>query len=74
MRSKRSVLTSRFTDKTAIFAFAGETKEELLSLNTLMEADEVRPIVDRIYTLAQAATAHHRVESEQRLGAIILAE
>ncbi|MCB1103102.1 MAG: NAD(P)-dependent alcohol dehydrogenase [Opitutaceae bacterium] len=70
----RSVLTSRFTDKTAIFAFAGETKEELLSLNTMIEAGEVRSVVDRIYARAQAAAAHHRVESEQRLGAIILAE
>ena len=33
----RSVLTSRFTDKTAIFAFAGETKEELLTLKTIIE-------------------------------------
>ncbi|MCF7686938.1 MAG: NAD(P)-dependent alcohol dehydrogenase [Cephaloticoccus sp.] len=70
----RSVLTSRFTDKTAIFAFAGETKAELLTLKTMIEEGKIRSIVDRIYPRAQAAAAHHRVETEQRLGAIIIAE
>ncbi len=70
----RSVFTSRFTDKTAIFAFAGETKEELLALKTMIEAGEVRSIVDRIYRHEEAAAAHHRVESEQRTGAIILSD
>jgi NADPH:quinone reductase-like Zn-dependent oxidoreductase len=70
----RSVLTSRFTDKTAIFAFAGETKEELLTLKTIIEKGEVRSIVDQIYPRAQAAEAHHRVETEQRLGAITIVD
>ena len=30
----RSVLTSKFTDKTAIFVFAGEKEEELLALKS----------------------------------------
>lgn len=69
----RSVFTSRFTDKTAVFAFAGETVEELSTLKTMIEAGKIRSIVDRIYPHEQAATAHDRVESEQRTGAIILA-
>ena len=33
----RSVLTSKFTDKTAIFAFARETEEELLTLKEMID-------------------------------------
>lgn len=70
----RSCITSRFTDKTAIFAFAGETKDELLALTVLIEAGQLRPVVDRVYPRAEAAAAHHRVETEQRLGAVVIAD
>jgi len=70
----RSRFTSRFTDKTVTVAFAGETEEELLALKTMIEAGKVRSIVDRIYSREQAAEAHHRVETEQRIGAIVLAD
>jgi NADPH:quinone reductase-like Zn-dependent oxidoreductase len=68
----RSVLTSRFTNKTASFAFARETEEELLALKKMIEEGAVRSIVDRIYTMEQAAEAHRRVETEQRLGTIVI--
>lgn len=69
----RSFLTSWFTDKTAIFAFAGEKEEELLVLKNMIEAGKLNPIVDRVYPMEQAAKAHNRVETEQRLGAIVIA-
>jgi NADPH:quinone reductase-like Zn-dependent oxidoreductase len=68
----RSVLTSRFTDKAAIFAFAAEKEEELLALREMIEAGKIRPIVDKIYPMAQAAEAHRRVETEQRLGPVVI--
>ena len=68
----RSVLTSRFTDKTAIFVFAGETEEELLALKDMIEAGKIKSIVDKIYPPEQAAEAHHRVETEQRLGVVVI--
>jgi len=68
----RSVLTSRFTDKTAIFVFAGETEEELLALKDMIEAGKIKPIVDKVYSPEQAAEAHHRVETEQRLGVVVI--
>lgn len=55
-------------------AFAGETQEELSALKAMIEKGEVRSIVDQIYSREEAATAHHRVESEQRVGAIVLAD
>jgi len=68
----RSVLTSKLTDKTAIFVFAGEKEKELLALKEMIEAGKIKSIVDRIYPPEQAAEAHHRVETEQRLGIVVI--
>ena len=68
----RSILTPRFSDKTAIFIFAGETEEELLALKDLIETGKIRSIVDKIYQPEQAAEAHRRVETEQRLGIVVI--
>lgn len=68
----RSVFTTRFTDKSARFAFAHESEAELLKLKEMIEDGQIRSIVDRVYPMEQAAEAHRRVESEQRLGAIVI--
>ncbi|MCP4752396.1 MAG: NAD(P)-dependent alcohol dehydrogenase [Proteobacteria bacterium] len=68
----RSVLTSRFTDKAAIFAFAGEKEEELLALKEMIEEGKIKPIVDKVYPIKQVADAHRRVETEQRLGVVVV--
>ena len=68
----RSFFTSRFTDKTAIFAFASEKEEELITLKEMIEVGKIRSIVDKVYPLEQAAEAHRRVETEQRLGIVVI--
>ena len=68
----RSVLTSMFTDKAAIFAFANEKEEELLALKEMIEAGQIKPVVDKVYSFEQAAEAHQRVETEQRLGTVVI--
>lgn len=68
----RSPITSRFSDRKVIFAFAGEKEEELLELKRMIEAGEISATVDKIYPMAEAAEAHRRVESEQRLGTVII--
>ncbi len=68
----RSVLTSRFTDKAAIFAFAGEKEEELLALRRMIEESKIKSVVDRVYPMELAAEAHRRVETEQRLGPVVI--
>lgn len=68
----RCVLTSTFTKKTASCAFAGEREDELLTLKQMLEEGVIRPILDQVYPLAQAAEAHRRVETEQRLGIVVL--
>ena len=69
----RSFFTTWFSNKTAGFAFAGETREELLELKQMIEDGKIRPIVDRAYSMEQAAEAHRRVENEERIGAIVIA-
>jgi NADPH:quinone reductase-like Zn-dependent oxidoreductase len=68
----RSVLTTSFTDNTAIFAFAGEKQEELLTLKEMIEEGKIKSIVDKIYSFEQAVEAHRRVETEQRLGTVVI--
>jgi NADPH:quinone reductase-like Zn-dependent oxidoreductase len=69
----RSVMTTRFTDKVVRFAFAGETKADLLNLKEMIEGEIIKSIVDKVYPMEQAADAHRRVETEQRLGAVVIA-
>ena len=68
----RSVVTSVFTDKKAFFAFAGETEEELLALKEMIEDGKIKSTVDRVYPMERVAEAHRRVETEQRLGSVVI--
>ena len=55
-----------------MFVFARETEEELLALKKMIEEGNIKSTVDRIFPMEQAAEAHRRVETEQRLGTIVL--
>ncbi len=68
----RSVLTNWLSDKSASFAFARETEEELLALKAMIEEGSVRSIVDRVLPMEEVSEAHYLVETEQRIGAIVL--
>lgn len=68
----RAVLTSRMTDKTVQFAFAAETREELLVLKEMIEQGKLKPALDKVYPLERVAEAHQRVETEQRLGIVVI--
>lgn len=68
----RSLYVSKFTDKKAIFAFAGEKIEELEELKALIEGGEITPVVDKIFPLEKASEAHQRVETEARLGPVAI--
>ncbi len=68
----RSILTSWLTNKSAIFAFAEESQEQLEALKDLIEAGKIESVVDKVYTMEQAAEAHRRVETEQRIGTVVI--
>ena len=67
-----SVMTNWFTDKSATFSFAGEKEEELIALKDMIEEGKIKSIVDKIYAPEHAAEAHIRVETEQRLGSVVI--
>ena len=68
----RSVVTSKFTGKKAIFSFAGEKEEELIALRTMIETGKIRSVVDKVYSINQIVEAHQRVEAEDRIGITVL--
>lgn len=68
----RSALPLNRSGKKAIFAFAREKPEELRDLTAMIEQGKVTATVDQIFPMVQVAEAHRRVETEQRLGSIVL--
>jgi NADPH:quinone reductase-like Zn-dependent oxidoreductase len=68
----RCTLTNRYTRRTARFRFAAEDRAGLQSLAGLAETGRIGSIVDTVYPLDQVVAAHRRVETEQRVGAIVL--
>ncbi|MFW2439502.1 MAG: zinc-binding dehydrogenase [Arenicellales bacterium] len=55
-----------------MFSFAGEKKEELITLRTMIEAGKIKSVVDKVYSINQIVQAHQRVEAEQRIGIVVL--
>ncbi len=68
----RSVLTTRFTDKKVVVALAGEKEEELLTLREMIDKGQIKSVIDKVYPMEQATEAHRRVETEQRLGLVVI--
>jgi NADPH:quinone reductase-like Zn-dependent oxidoreductase len=68
----RAVATTRFTRRTATYTFARETVEELLTLKEMIDDTRIKPVIDRIYPPDQAGDAHRRVETEQRVGIVVI--
>lgn len=68
----RSVLPLNRSGKKAIFAFAREKPEELRDLTAMIEQGKVTATVDQTFPMDKVAEAHRRVETEQRLGSIVL--
>lgn len=58
--------------KKLIFSSGAVADEHLRAVTELIEAGELRPVVDRRYPLEQAAEAHRYADSEQKLGNIVL--
>ena len=65
--------TTRFGEKTVQFAIPPRyTKDDVRYLKELVENDEFRPVVDRCYTMQQVVEACRYVETEQKVGNVIL--
>lgn len=68
----RSVLTGMTSSRRVVFAFAPETSEALVRITRMVEAGELRPLVDTVLPLSAAVEGHRRVENEQRSVSIVL--
>ena len=66
----RARWAARGSDKRVSFVGASGTSEELAYLRELVEAGELRPVVDRSFPLEQMAEAHRYAETGQKLGNI----
>ena len=66
--------TRRLGDKKVIFSVPPRyTKQDVLLLKQLIESGKFRAVIDRVYPLEQVVEATKYVETEQKVGNVILA-
>jgi NADPH:quinone reductase-like Zn-dependent oxidoreductase len=65
--------TKRFGDKTVIFSIPPRyTKQDVIFLKELIETGKYRAVIDRCYPLEEVIDATRYVETEQKVGNVIL--
>lgn len=60
------------SSKTVVVGLAAHRTEDLLVLKALVEAGEIRPVVDRRFPLERIAEAHAYVGMGQKAGNVII--
>jgi NADPH:quinone reductase-like Zn-dependent oxidoreductase len=67
------LLHKRVGDKKVVFELPPRMrKEDVLMLKGLIEAGEYRPVIDRTYPLEDVIEAHRYVETQQKVGNVVL--
>lgn len=67
-----AALLNRFRDKTIKLGVNGDKAEDLATLNDLIGEGKLKPVIDSVYQLEEAAKAHERVEGRHKQGAVVL--
>jgi len=66
--------TSRFGDRKVMFKLPPRyTQQDVVLIKELMEAGSYRPVIDRAYPIEDVAEAARYVETQQKIGNVVLA-
>jgi NADPH:quinone reductase-like Zn-dependent oxidoreductase len=64
--------TSRIGDKKVICALSSENPDDLILIKELVEAGQIKSVIDRCYPLEQTAEAHRYIEAGHRTGSVVI--
>ena len=65
--------TSRFGDRKVVFKLPPRyTQQDVVLIKELMEAGSYRPVIDRSYPIAEVIEAARYVETQQKIGNVVL--
>jgi NADPH:quinone reductase-like Zn-dependent oxidoreductase len=68
-----AIVSSLFSSRKVVIVSARGNKEDLAILRDLMEAGKVKPVIDRVYRLSEAAQAVHYLEQGHARGKVVIA-
>ncbi|MET0773586.1 MAG: zinc-binding dehydrogenase, partial [Candidatus Limnocylindrales bacterium] len=71
-RIVKALVTSPFVSQRLVTFVTRENREDLLAIRELIEAGQVTPVIDRTYTLAEAADAVRYVGEGHARGKVLI--
>ena len=64
--------TSFFCSKKVLFPIPKDTKDNLLFFKSLVEKEQLKPVIDKIYSFKQIIEAYKYVETGQKTGSVVI--